>query len=117
MKLVTKEKLISWVIKGTPTKTPKQVVGWAINAIYENQRADEKASAVTVYANGIGFTQSDARVGSVTAKQYLQYGEVSDKLFALWTARTKTHTMRLLKYANQLNDIANQKQNETKTKT
>jgi hypothetical protein len=108
-KIITKSKLKFWLLYGTPTKTPAQVVGWAVNAIYEKQESDEQASKETLYKNGVGFSHSDAKLGTYTAKQYLQYGTVSEKIFQRWTALKGSGEMKLLKYAMQLNKIANAK--------
>ena len=83
------------------------VVGKALVGIFNNQTSDEQASNQTSKHNNIGFSGSDARSGSLTAKSYLKYKRLLDWQVERWTRiQPKTGYPKLCKYHNQLNQIA-----------
>jgi hypothetical protein len=102
-KLVTKEWLIAKL-----DKNAEHVIGRALVAIYSRQ-VDEEKSGITIFANGVGFSKPDANLGTLTAKIFLRSGNVPDKLKRLWLLPNRKNEPRIVKYANQLNEIANQK--------
>lgn len=99
--LVTKESLRNWVIAN-----PSRVIGKALVAIFKNQTEAEKANNITRLQNGIGFTQSDARIGSLGAKIFIRDGILPPWQLKHWAGINAKGEMRILKYANQLNLIA-----------
>jgi len=106
MKIVTKEWLMA-KIAANPTK----VIGRALVAIFQNQTEAEKSSNVVKFQNGIGFTQADARTGSLSAKYFLKHGTLEEWQLKIWLGSNKKGQPRIVKYANQLNAIANSKTN------
>jgi len=107
--LVTKDSLQSMLDNENPTYV-MHVVGRALVAIFNRQTEDEKKVNETKLHNGIGFTGSDGRSGSLTAKSYLKNKRLEDWQVERWTKRSaKTNYARLCKYHTQLNQIAQQK--------
>lgn len=88
-------------------KTNKQAVLRAIIVLYERQTELEKEYKESNVVNGIGFNCKDGWYLSELAKQLIQYKKIKNDDF--WRAR-----YRIMKYANQLCDIANKKQEKTK---
>lgn len=75
--------------------------------IYQRQTADEKASESTKHENGVGFTSSDARLGTYYAKYVLSGKWLSGKHLA--RARRMAY-----KYAGQLAEEANEREQNNK---
>jgi len=103
-KLVTKEWLANKI-----ASNPEVVIGRALVAIFNNQLSEEQNSNVTRFSNGIGFTQADARCGSISAKFYLKHGKLEEWQIKVWMKPNKHGLPRIVKYAEQLNKIANAK--------
>lgn len=84
------------------------VLGRALVAIYNNQTTQEKQIVATVERNGVGFSHSDARVGTLGAKEF-----IATKTLAAWQVKywlkDKGGYPKICKYANQLNQIANER--------
>jgi len=93
------------------------VVGRALWSLFMRQNKDEQSSNITNHNNGIGFTGADAHSGSITAKYWKKWGNLGyakgDKWrLEKWTKAPKNSKggyPRLCKYAEQLNEIANEK--------
>lgn len=102
--LVTKDLLTAWV-----TKDPIRVIGKALVAIFKNQTEAEKVNNVTRLQNGIGFTQADARIGSLGAKIFIRDGILPPWQLRHWAGVNSKGELRILKYAGQLNLIAEAK--------
>jgi hypothetical protein len=98
---VTKGWLAGYMIT-QPRHRVSRMVGRALVALYERQTLIERCGAMTLEANGEGFDAVDAKVGSSMAKQVLAGRSLSDKQVAVWT-------VRILKYARQLNEVALEK--------
>jgi hypothetical protein len=105
-KLVTKESLAKLV---TDQKRGAYILGRALVAIFNNQVEDEKSQNATILHNGIGFTGADARCGSIAAKTFLKRGHLMEWQIKSWTMEKRGYP-RICKYAEQLNKIANLKQ-------
>lgn len=104
-KLVTKE-----FLKTKLAENPTLVIGRALVAIFNNQTAEERAHNTTKFHNGVGFTGTDGRIGAITAKYYLKHKRLEDWQIKNWLKPTgKNQEPRILKYAEQLNRIANAK--------
>lgn len=90
--------------------TNDKAVARGVIALYKRQTADEQNSEHTKHNNGIGFNQADARYLSYCARwamsRYCLTGRHLEK------ART-----RLMKYAGQLAEIANEKAGQTPEST
>ena len=108
-KIVTKD----WLRAKLETN-PTLVIGRALVAIFNNQTSQEKAGNTVTFLNGVGFTQSDARIGSLGAKYFLKHGRLEDWQIKIWAGLNKRGEPRILKYAGQLNMIANAKSKVTK---
>ena len=78
------------------------IVEKAILRIDERQTVDERVAAETRYSNGIGWSGSDARVGTYMA-DYIRSGR---PLTGAWRGRAMTLAF---KYRGQLAAIANAK--------
>ncbi len=99
--IVTKD----WLTKQIEI-APALVIGRALVAIFKLQTFEEKASNVTKFHNGIGFSANDARLGCIGAKYYLKHGTLTEGLMKGWLKKDKKGLPRITKYANQLNRIA-----------
>lgn len=104
IKLVTKESLKILLDNANPDKR-KQIVGRALVGIFKYQTDTEMKNNETRFINGVGFTGADARSGSLTAKSFLKNNTLDDWQVEMWLKND-----RLIKYHNQLNTIAIQKQ-------
>jgi hypothetical protein len=67
----------------------------ALEILYENQTADERATGATIYLNGMGFNQEDAPILTPLARKAMRYGELDRHELA-------TAFNRLPKYARQV---------------
>lgn len=80
-----------------------------LQAVYDRQWADEKASDSTKHNNGQGFTSADARKLSKFAKQSKSYQNLTPK-------QAKFLAPRLMKYAGQIALVAKIKQGQAREK-
>lgn len=103
--VVTKDTLQQMLNNPNP-KYVERVVGRALWAIFQNQTKDERDQNETRVHNGIGFTGSDARGGSLTAKSWKHNGYLAAWQIERWTKKNDKGFSRLTKYHRQLNDIA-----------
>lgn len=88
-----KEKMIAddrWTIRG-------------LVAIYNRQTDDEKNDGLTKHENGIGFNGVDSAILSDMARQYVERKFLTNRQIVI--VRKK-----MLKYAGQLANIANEQQ-------
>jgi hypothetical protein len=104
-KIVTKEWLIDKI-----NIDPVRTVGRALVAIFKNQTGVEQSGNKTKNNNGIGFTKADARIGCIAAKYYLKHKSLEQWQLDIWLRSNKQGLPRIVKYASQLNAIANAKQ-------
>jgi hypothetical protein len=96
--MITLDKTTPEYIKYVLVNNPK-AVDRAIVAIYHRQTLDEQLESDTKHSNGVGFSGSDARVGTYFAKWILSGNKLSGK--HLVKATTIAH-----KYVRQLCEIA-----------
>lgn len=101
---VTKEWLTTKI-----AQDPARVIGRALVAIFRNQTVEERGMNKTKFRNGVGFTGTDGRIGAITAKYYLKHGTLLEWQIANWLKPNRRGEPRIVKYANQLNQIANEK--------
>lgn len=85
------------------------IIGRALVAIFRNQTMEERANNETILLNGIGFSANDSRIGSIGAKYFLKHGTLLDWQLKAWIKKDKKGYPRIVKYAKQLNAIANAK--------
>lgn len=104
-KIVTKE----WLAARIAADQTGHVVGRALVAIFNNQTREERYDNVTKHNNGIGFTGPDARAGCIVAKYFLKHGHLEPWQINIWTKPDKRGLPRIVKYADQLNQIATNK--------
>lgn len=100
--VVTKEWLTAKI-----AENPEHVIGRALVAIFKRQTLAEQSSSSTIKHNGVGFTGPDARFGSFVAKYFIKHGTLKDWHVRVWTKPNKKGQPRIVKYAKQLNEIAN----------
>lgn len=108
-KLVTRESLqamIDKAIKENDTRRLSAIIGRALVVLFDRQTQDEKESNDTNRTNSIGFSSSDARQGSITAKTFLKRGELKQFQLDMWTARQANGFSKITKYVKQLNEHA-----------
>lgn len=86
-----------------------KAVARALVVLNERQTAGEQRSGETICNNGMGFTPSDARMGTSMANWYSAKGYLSPKQLAYWMKPNAKGIPRICKYAGQLLQIANAK--------
>lgn len=82
------------------------VIGRALVVLFEHQTTSEKASNSTKITNNVGFTQADARSGTITAKYYLKHKTLLAWQMDRWMKPARNGTPRIVKYWRQLNAAA-----------
>ena len=105
---VTRDSL-QQMVNNTNPKYVQAVIGRALVAIFKRQTENEQNNNDTHVANNIGFSGSDARSGSLTAKFFLKHKRLEDWMIEKWTKRGQNGFSRITKYARQLNEISNEK--------
>lgn len=105
-KLVTRESLKALLSDERGHEFVQHVVGRALVALFNRQTESEKNVNDTQVWNSVGFSSSDAKSGSLTAKYYLKHRCLLDWQVAKWTQEFRGRP-RLCKYVRQLNEIAN----------
>lgn len=108
MPIVTRESLQAQLNNATPEKRI-QIVGRALVALFDRQTQTEKQINHTQNWNTVGFSGSDAKAGSLTAKSFLKHGTLQDWQVERWLKLGSNGYARLTKYHRQLNDIAEAK--------
>lgn len=83
-------------------------IGRALVVLLDRQTADEKQSATTNHTNNRGFSQSDARSGTLSAKYYLKNKRLEDWQINNWIKPWKGQP-RIAKYWVQLDEAAKAK--------
>lgn len=86
-----------------------KIVGRALVALFNRQTDDEKDVNDTREHNSVGFSGSDGKSGSLTAKYFLKYGTLLDWQVDKWLKPARNGMPRICKYHKQLNDIATAK--------
>lgn len=104
-KLVTRESLIKLLQN---EERRQHVIGRALVVLFHGQTKTEQAANVTNLHNDIGFSGSDARDGSITAKYYLKHGTLLPWQVENWMKPFRGFP-RITKYTRQLNQIAQEK--------
>lgn len=104
LQLVTKEWLAAKI-----AANPSHTIGRALVALFNEQTIDERSTNSTKFRNGAGFAKPDARVGAIAAKTFLKNGKLEDWQLKVWMKPNKQNLPRIVKYAEQLNGIANRK--------
>ena len=80
--------------------------------LFNRQTETEKAVNDTQQWNTIGFSGSDAKSGSLTAKYYLKHKTLLAWQLERWLKPGSNGFARLCKYHKQLNQIAESRQQE-----
>jgi hypothetical protein len=83
-------------------------VGRALVVLLNRQTADEQATAHTTHTNNRGFSQSDAKSGTLCAKYYLKHNKLEPWMIGNWTRHWRGQP-RIAKYWVQLNEAAQAK--------
>ncbi len=78
----------------------------AILAIDRNQTTDERRGYVSVHENGVGFSKFHAKRGMAAEDHYRRYCYMTQSQLDWWKAQSRGK-MRIVQYAGQLCDIAN----------
>lgn len=84
-------------------------MGRALVHLFRRQTFDEQQSNDTRHDNGRGFTASDARSGSISAKYYLKHNRLESWHQAMWLKRNRRGQTRLGKYYGQILEEAKKK--------
>jgi hypothetical protein len=85
-------------------------VARAVVALTQRQTADEQVSSETRHHNGRGWRPCHARMGTSMAEGVARYGRLTPKQVAYWRQRMRCGNMRIGIYANQLVEVAKEKQ-------
>jgi hypothetical protein len=104
-KIVTRDTLQHMLDTGD-MQTKITVVGRACVALFKLQTEAEKAVNATNNTNGVGFSQSDAKRGSLAAKTFLKRSTLHDFQLEIWLKPQRNGYAKITKYARQLNDVA-----------
>lgn len=92
-------------------KTNDKAVERALLALLERQTEDERNTESTRHTNNRGFTQADARIFTSMAKQVKRgYSLSAKQLGFLRNGKSERYPSRIGKYAGQLAEIANLKE-------
>lgn len=91
-------------------ENPVLTIGKALVAIYERQTNDEKSALSTTHKNDIGFSAAHARIGSIGAKEFKNNKRLPTWVLKVWEHKDRKGYPRICKYAKQLNEIANEKE-------
>lgn len=105
--IVTKERLEYLLQKDHATRM--HTIGRALLVLYANQTSSEQDSSSTRVTNGEGFTQADARSGSISARVYQTKGALADWVVEKWMKRDARGNRRISKYWRQLDEAAKAK--------
>ena len=106
--MLTKESLIDMIETADEAKRV-HIIGRACLVLFNRQLDDEKQANTTVTTNFRGFTQADARQGSITAKYYIKHRVLLDWQVAQWLKADRRGTPRIAKYWKQLDEAAKEK--------
>jgi len=106
--IVSKEYMINFLATKDKEKVI-QFVGRALVALFQRQVEEEKADNKSRIENSRGFSKPDARNGSLTAKYFMKNGTLLDWQLALWVEKEFRDRPRIVKYSEQLNEIALEK--------
>jgi len=104
-KIVTATSLANMINTADANKRIK-IVGRALVALFNRQTEDEKTVNDTREHNSIGFSGSDGKSGSLTAKFFLKHGTLLDWQLDKWLKPARNGLPRICKYHKQLNHIA-----------
>jgi hypothetical protein len=105
--IVTKDRLEYLLQKDHVTRM--HTIGRALVVLYNNQTASEQSYNATRLTNGEGFTQADARSGSIGARFYLAKGCLNDWTVEKWMKTDARGNRRISKYWRQLDEAAKAK--------
>lgn len=105
--IVTKDSL-NTMLQSADRARRAQIIGRALVALFQRQTDAEKNADTTQNLNGIGFASNDARSGSLSAKSFIRSQTLQDWQVDLWMRPTHGYP-RICKYARQLNEIAEER--------
>lgn len=105
MKLVTRESLQRLIDDANKAKSIA-IVGRALVHLLKRQTQAEQSDNNTTDHNGIGFTGTDGRCGSLTAKYFIRHNTLLDWQLDKWTRKNTKGYSRITKYHKQLNEVA-----------
>ena len=91
-------------------RTNDKAVARALVVLYNRQTADEQNQEITKHRNGRGFRPCHAHMGTSMAEFYKRNSYLSPKQIAYWRMPQKNGKGRLEIYANQLLEVAIEKQ-------
>lgn len=107
-KIITRENFVEMLEKADEQKRVR-LIGRALVVLLQRQTYEEQRVEKTQEHNGIGFTGTDAEVGTNMAKWYQARGFLSQKQVAVWMKKNKTGVPRIAKYHGQLNESAEER--------
>jgi hypothetical protein len=106
--MLTKTALINMIETADQEKLAR-IVGRACVALFRRQTEDEKVMNTAKHNNNRGFTQADARQGSITAKYFIKNGTLLEWQINQWLKTDVRGTPRIVKYWKQLAEEAAKK--------
>jgi hypothetical protein len=104
--IVTKQSMIE-ALNAASDQKKIRYIGRALVAIFKYQTETEKRNNSTDNNNNVGFSSSDAKSGSITAKYFMKYGTLQGWMIDNWMTDWRG-APRITKYHKQLNVVANQ---------
>jgi hypothetical protein len=108
MQMITKDSLTKMIVEANPEKQAR-IVGRACLVLFKRQTESERQANTTNVENSVGFTASDARTGSLTAKSFLKFNTLQPWQVERWLQVDRRGTMRIAKYWKQLDQAARAK--------
>lgn len=105
---ITKESLNAMLLAADAVKR-QHIIGRALVRLFERQTSVEQARNDTENKNWVGFSASDAKSGSLTAKYYLKHRKLEDWMVNKWMTITNGYP-RLCRYSRQLNQIVSERE-------
>jgi hypothetical protein len=106
--MLTKNSLLNMIETADQEKLAR-IVGRACVALFRRQTEDEKVVNAATHQNNRGFTQADARQGSITAKYFIKHGTLLEWQVNQWLRTDVRGTPRIVKYWKQLSEEAAKK--------
>lgn len=105
--IVTRRYIAEKLANPNPTYV-MHFVGRALVVLLNRQTFDEQQSAHTTHTNNRGFSQSDAKSGTLCAKYYLKHNKLEDWMIGNWVKPWRG-SPRIAKYWLQLDEAARAK--------
>ena len=107
--IVTRDWITNYIFD-QPAHKVERMIGRALVGLFKRQTEDEAKCNDTKFVNNVGFSGSDARSGSLTAKYYMKHKRLEEWQVKKWIRLGKNGHPRIARYHRQLNEIALERQ-------